>query len=36
MRMDEGTCEVTGQPMPLARLEALPYARTLVEYADPA
>ena len=36
MRMDEETYEVTGQPIPLARLEALPYATTLVEYADQA
>jgi RNA polymerase-binding protein DksA len=36
-RMDEGVyglCEVSGKPIPLARLEALPYATTLVEYAD--
>jgi DnaK suppressor protein len=36
-RMDEGTygtCEVSGKPIPLARLEALPYATTRVEYAD--
>ena len=36
-RMDNGTygdCEVTGKPIPLARLDALPYARTLVEWAD--
>ena len=35
--MDEGTygiCEVSGRPIPLARLEALPYATTLVVYAD--
>ena len=36
MRMDEGTCEVTGQPIPPARLEAHPYATTLVECADRA
>lgn len=33
-RMDEGTygdCEVSGKPIPLARLEALPYATTTVE-----
>lgn len=29
-----GVCEVTGKPIPLARLEALPYATTLVEWAD--
>lgn len=28
-----GTCEVTGKPIPLARLEALPYATTVVEAA---
>jgi DnaK suppressor protein len=28
-----GICEVTGKPIPLARLEALPYATTLVEWA---
>ncbi len=36
-RMDEGVygiCEVTGKPIPLARLEALPYATTVVEAAD--
>ncbi len=36
-RMEAGTygiCEVSGEPIPLARLEALPYATTLVEYAD--
>lgn len=36
-RMDEGTygtCEVSGKPIPLARLEALPYATTTVELAD--
>lgn len=36
-RMKNGTygiCEVSGQPIPVARLEALPYATTLVEYAD--
>lgn len=35
-RMDRGvygTCEVTGDPIPLARLEALPYATTVVEWA---
>jgi RNA polymerase-binding transcription factor DksA len=35
--MDEGLyglCEVSGKPIPLARLEALPYATTVVEYAD--
>ena len=30
------TYEVTRQPITLARLEALPYATTLVEYADQA
>jgi len=38
-RMDEGLygiCEVTGKPIPLARLEALPYATTVVEAADRA
>ena len=36
-RMEQGVygiCEVSGAPIPLARLEALPYATTLVEYAD--
>jgi RNA polymerase-binding protein DksA len=36
-RMDAGTygvCEVSGKPIPIARLDALPYATTLVEYAD--
>ena len=28
-----GTCEVTGKPIPVARLEALPYATTVVEAA---
>ena len=35
-RMDEGTygdCEVSGKPIPIARLEALPYATTTVENA---
>ena len=35
-RMDEGTygvCEISGKPIPLARLEALPYASTTVENA---
>jgi RNA polymerase-binding protein DksA len=35
-RMDQGTygvCEVSGKPIPLARLEALPYATTTVENA---
>ena len=31
---DYGVCEVSGKPIPLARLDALPYATTLVEYAD--
>ena len=29
-----GTCEVSGKPIPVARLDALPYATTLVEFAD--
>lgn len=29
-----GVCEYSGKPIPVARLEALPYATTLVEYAD--
>jgi RNA polymerase-binding protein DksA len=29
-----GICEVTGRPIPLARLEALPYATTTVEAAE--
>lgn len=36
-RMDKGlygTCEVTGDPIPVARLEALPYATTTVEAAS--
>ena len=36
-RLDNGTygiCEVSGKPNPLARLEALPYANTLVAWAD--
>jgi len=28
-----GICEVSGQAIPLARLEALPYATTVVEWA---
>ena len=35
-RMEKGVygiCEVTGDPIPLARLEALPYATTTVEAA---
>jgi len=38
-RMDAGTygiCTVSGQPIPVARLEALPYATTVVEWADHA
>ncbi|MFQ5555543.1 MAG: TraR/DksA family transcriptional regulator [Acidimicrobiia bacterium] len=38
-RMDRsayGMCQVSGKPIPLARLEALPYATTLVEWADRA
>ncbi len=36
-RMDDGTygsCSVSGKAIPIERLEALPYATTLVEYAD--
>lgn len=36
-RMDDGTygiCEVSGQNIPLARLDALPYATTTVEFAN--
>lgn len=36
-RMDNGTygrCIVSGKAIPVERLEALPYATTLVEYAD--
>jgi RNA polymerase-binding transcription factor DksA len=29
-----GICEISGKPIPLTRLEALPYASTRVEYAD--
>lgn len=29
-----GTCEITGEPIPVARLEALPYATTTVEAAS--
>jgi len=29
-----GTCEVTSKPIPVARLEALPYATTVVEVAE--
>lgn len=29
-----GICEVTGRPIPVARLEALPYATTVVEAAN--
>lgn len=35
-RMDAGLygiCEVSGEPIPVARLEALPYATTTVEWA---
>jgi RNA polymerase-binding transcription factor DksA len=38
-RMDKGTygiCTVSGKSIPVERLEALPYATTLVEYADQA
>jgi RNA polymerase-binding transcription factor DksA len=37
MRMDKGsygTCVVSGRAIPLERLDALPYATTLVAYAD--
>ena len=37
LRMDNGTygkCVVSGKAIPVERLEALPYATTLVEYAD--
>jgi RNA polymerase-binding protein DksA len=36
-RMDKGLygiCEVTGDPIPVARLEALPYATTTVQAAN--
>lgn len=36
-RIDNGTygiCEISGEPIPVERLDALPYARSLVEYAD--
>ena len=36
-RMDQGQygiCERSGEPIPVARLEALPYATTVVEWAD--
>jgi DnaK suppressor protein len=29
-----GTCEITGEPIPVARLEALPYATTTVGAAN--
>ena len=35
-RMEEGTygfCEATGQPIPMTRLEAMPWARYCVEHA---
>jgi DnaK suppressor protein len=38
-RMDEGTyglSEVSGKPIPVERLEALPYATTLVDEGAPA
>lgn len=38
-RMEKGTygvCVISGKNIPLERLEALPYATTLVEYADQA
>jgi RNA polymerase-binding transcription factor DksA len=31
-----GICEVSGRPIPIARLDALPYATTTVDYADRA
>ncbi len=37
LRMDKGTygtCVVSGKAIPVERLEALPYATTLVEHAD--
>lgn len=37
VRMEKGTygkCVVSGKAIPVERLEALPYANTLVEYAD--
>ena len=37
VRMDKGTygtCIVSGKAIPVERLEALPYATTLVEHAD--
>lgn len=36
-RMDAGeygVCIISGKPIPIARLEALPYATTVVEHAD--
>lgn len=36
-RMDNGTygkCAVSGKAIPMARLDALPYVTTLIEYAD--
>jgi RNA polymerase-binding transcription factor DksA len=36
-RMDNGTygkCAVSGKAIPMARLDALPYVSTLIEYAD--
>ena len=36
-RMDKGlygVCEITGDPIPVARLEALPYSTTTVEAAN--
>ncbi len=38
-RMEKGSygvCTVSGKSIPLERLDALPYATTLVEYADQA
>jgi len=29
-----GICEVSGEPIPLTRLEALPYTPVTIEYAD--
>ncbi len=39
VRMDNGTygvCVISGKDIPVERLEALPYATTLVEHADRA
>jgi RNA polymerase-binding transcription factor DksA len=37
IRMDKGTygkCAVSGKAIPIARLDALPYVTTIIEYAD--